>query len=106
MFSKKQRLKTSEYDEVFNFGKTFKNKGFLIKYRENKLGYSRFAITIPKKQAKLAVKRHLYKRKFFNFLKETNLINTSKDFVFIFNKEMFVVDKKEFILIINGLDLK
>ena len=106
MFSKKQRLRTSEYDEVFNLGKTIKTKFFLLKYKKNTLLFPRFAVVIPKKQSKLSVKRHLYKRMFINFLKKTELVGKSFDSVFIFNKQAFDLKEKEFILIINDLELE
>lgn len=106
MFSKKQRLNTSLFDEVFNFGKNKSSQYFLLKYKKNDLGVPRFGITISKKKVSSAVKRHFVKRKFINLLKESNLIKRSYDMVFILNKEIESVKKEDLILNINKIELE
>ncbi len=106
MFSKKQRLNTSEFDEVFNFGKIRRNEFFLLKYRDNSLQKARFAVVIPKKQIKLAIKRNLYKRRFMSILEKSELRNFKKDFVFVLNKNTFHKNKEEILLTISKLHLE
>jgi ribonuclease P protein component len=106
MLSKKQRLKTSEFDEVFNFGKTIKKPGFILKIKSNKLPYPRFAVVVSKKVEKSAVKRHFLKRRFYNFVKETKLFSEDKDFILILNKNSTDLNMEEFILTINKLSLQ
>lgn len=106
MFSQKQRLNTSLFDEVFNFGKTKPNKLFLVKYKKNNLEFSRFAVVVSKKKVSSAVKRHLIKRRFFNAIKETGLLNKGYDVIFILNKEVENMSFDDLILIINKIELE
>lgn len=106
MFSQKQRLNTSDFEEVFNFGKKIYSPLFLLKYKENNLGFARFGFSFSKKKFKGAVERHLLKRKVSHILKETIINKVSKDFVFIFNEKIREVNKDELILLINELRLE
>lgn len=106
MFSKKQRLNTSQFDEVFNFGKEKRTDVFLVKYKENKLDLSRFSIVVPKKVEKFSVKRHFLKRKFISTLKKSNILKNKKDFVFILNKNIKNKKEEDIILTINNLQLE
>ena len=106
MFSKKQRLNTSLFDEVFNFGKEKRTEYFFIKYQGNDQEKGRFAVVIPKKREKSAVKRHLIKRRFFNALKKSKLNKEKKDFIFLLNEKTKEKKEKDLILIINDLQLK
>jgi ribonuclease P protein component len=106
MLSKKQRLNTSQFDEVFNFGKNKRTSLFSVKYKENNQSFPRFAVVIPKKQIKIAVMRNYFKRRFMNLLKESNLIDTKKDYVFVLNKNIKTIKKDEILLTINDLRLE
>lgn len=88
MFSKKQRLNKELFDNVFKLGKTQKTEYFLVKQIENNMDYSRFAISVPKKNVKGAVKRHLLKRRFSHALKNVNLVGQGRDFVFVLNSQI------------------
>lgn len=106
MFSKKQRLNTSLFDEVFNFGKKKNSQYFLIKYKKNSLDFSRFAAVISKKKVSSAVKRHFIKRRFLNALKDSDLKNKGFDIVFILNKDIESLDFENLILNINKIELE
>jgi ribonuclease P protein component len=106
MFSKKQRLNTSLFNEVFNFGKTKNTEMFLLKFKENNLDIPRFAVTISKKKIPSAVKRHFLKRRFMNALKKSELMKTNKDFVFVLNQNILDKKENEIILTINDLRLE
>jgi ribonuclease P protein component len=92
MFSKKYRLNSQDFDEVFGGGQKVFNKNFLLKHKDNNWGHSRFAVAVPKKQIKSAIKRHLLKRRFFAAIKETNFDEFNKDFVFILNQSLLSVE--------------
>jgi len=81
MFSKKQRLVTTEISNIFESNlKSEHSDFFWIKKRENNLNYSRFAIIVSKKVYNLAVQRHFIKRKIISVIKKLkNLPN--KDYV-------------------------
>lgn len=106
MFSKKQRLNTSEFEEVFNFGKKTYAPPFLLKYKENTFGFPRFGFSFSKKKFKGSIERHLLKRKVSHILKETKIKNLSKDLVFIFNEKIKTTKKEDLVLLINNLRLE
>jgi ribonuclease P protein component len=106
MFSQKQRLNTSNFEEVFNFGKKIYSPVFVLKYKDNNLGFSRLGFSFSKKKFKGAVERHLLKRKVSHILKQTKINEMSKDFVFIFNEKIKVISKDELSLLINNLRLE
>lgn len=106
MFSKKQRLNTSLFDEVFNFGKKKYDQHFVLKYKENKIDESRFAVVVSKKKIKKAVQRHFLKRRFFGALKKSKLANIKKDYIFILNESIKDKSQKDMILIINKIELE
>jgi ribonuclease P protein component len=106
MFSQKQRLNTSDFEEVFNFGKKIYSPLFILKYKENLLEQGRFGFSFSKKKFKGAVERHLLKRKVSHILKETKLNKMPKDFVFIFNEKIREIKKEELALLINNLRLE
>ncbi len=85
MFKKRFRLHTSEFKEVFNFGKTAKNPLFILKSRPNKLQYSRFAVVVSKKISKRAVERNYLKRRFVAGLKTVSSTLPVADYVCILN---------------------
>ncbi len=88
MLKKRFKLNTSEFKEVFNFGKTTRHSLFLLKTKDNTLPYSRFAVVVSKKIAKKAVDRNYIKRKFFHVI-ESILINYPKaDYIFVLNSSV------------------
>jgi len=106
MFSQKQRLSTTLFDEVFKSGKTKNGQDFLLKYKENNLDYPRFAVSVSKKKFKTAVERHLVKRKFINALQKSKFLNYYKDFVFVLNESCKNKKQEELLLTINNLELE
>jgi ribonuclease P protein component len=95
MFKKTHRLNTSEFKEVFNFGKTINTPLFLIKAKENKLKHSRFAVAVSKKISKKAVERNHLKRRFIHALKEVCNMLPNKDYVFILNSQIKDIQYKD-----------
>lgn len=64
MLAKTYRLKLKkDFDKIFKQGKFVSLKFFTLGFLENTLLFSRFAIIVPKKIAKLAVTRNSIKRK-------------------------------------------
>ena len=90
MFRKSSRLNTSDFKEVFNFGKTLKTPLFLIKTKQNNLKNSRYAVVVSKKISKKATERNHIKRRFLNALQENKEKFPVSDYVFILNS--FVKD--------------
>ena len=101
MFSKKQRLNKALFENVFQAGDTTKTPYFLIKTKKNNLPFSRFAVSIPKKQIKSAVQRHFLKRRFLHALKglysEVDVDAKGSDVVFVLNKGVLDVEYKDLI---------
>lgn len=97
MFKKRFRLKTSEFKEVFNCGRTIKNPIFVLKTKKNNLPYSRVAVVVSKKIANKAVERNHYKRRFISALE--NIVDTFPvaDYVFILNSGIKEIQYKDLI---------
>jgi ribonuclease P protein component len=106
MFSKKHRITKRLFEEVFSNGKTIKTNYFLLKYRTNEENIVRVSVVASKKIFKTAVLRNKVKRKFKAILKETNLIQTNNDLIFILNKNIEIAKRKDVTLIINQIRLK
>lgn len=66
MISKDSRLTKKEFDHYFPLTHAIHGTHFFIRYYINKGEHNKFAVVIPKKIIKLAVKRHLLKRKVFH----------------------------------------
>jgi ribonuclease P protein component len=96
MFSKKHRIKASEINQIFSEKiKSEHSDAFFVRKKENDLEQDRFAVLVPKKVYKLAVKRHKYKRLVTSLLKELIAdlkLNTSsktkKDYVITLKKDI------------------
>jgi ribonuclease P protein component len=74
MFSRKNRIPRETIDKIFhNPEKIFKKGGFLIRISKNNLEIPRFAVVIPKKQVKNAVRRNLIKRQIISLLKKSKI---------------------------------
>ena len=101
MFKKRFRLHTSEFKEVFNFGKTIKFPLFILKSFPNNLGYSRFAVVVSKKITKRAIERNYLKRKFFHALKEHYSALPVADYAFILNSSIKDIQYKD---LLNNLE--
>lgn len=106
MFKKQYRLHTSEFKEVFNFGKTIKSPLTIIKVKENNLKHSRFAVVVSKKIAKKAVERNYIRRKFTHALKEVCAIFQKNDYIFILNSGIKDIQYKDLINELNNLKIK
>jgi ribonuclease P protein component len=106
MLSKKYKISKKLFEEVFVKGKSVKTDFFLLKYKNNEEKTSRVSVVASKKIFKTAVSRNKIKRKFKSILKETRLINSKRDLIFILNKNTEAVDRNELILIIDQIRLK
>ena len=105
MFKKRFRLNTSEFKEVFTFGKVSRNKLFLLKKHPNQLTYSRFAVVVSKKIAKRAVERNYLKRRFVNALKTISTTLPVSDYVFILNSDVKDIQYKDLLANIEHINL-
>jgi ribonuclease P protein component len=105
MFKKHYRLNTSEFKEVFTFGKTSKNQLFILKSHKNQLTYSRFAVVVSKKIAKRAVERNYLKRKFIHALKEVSNTLPVSDYVFILNSSIKDIQYKDLLINLEHINL-
>lgn len=73
--------KNEEIQDIINNNKKIVNKYFVIYYKDNKLNYNRFCISVSKKIGKANI-RNYYKRVLKDILMK-NFINTSYDYVII-----------------------
>lgn len=105
MFRKSSRLNTSEFKEVFDFGKTIKFPLFLIKTKSNKLGFSRFSVVVSKKISKKAVERNYIKRRFFSSIKQSLNKFPVADYVFILNSGVKDIQYKELLNNLKEINL-
>ena len=95
MLKKRFKLNTSEFKEVFNFGKTIKTPLFLIKTKQNNLPYSRFAVVVSKKISKKAVERNYIKRRCMSAIKEGVKLKGNFDCIFILNSSIKDIQYKD-----------
>jgi len=97
MIKKEYRLKERQVKKVLSKWKPFFSYNIVLNYLKNKLKHNRFAIVIWKKSTKNNVERNIFRRKFYNTVKENiNIENknyTWYDFVFIVKKKT-KLDKK------------
>ena len=97
MLKKRFKLNTSEFKEVFNFGKTTKSPYFILKTKDNSLPYSRFAVVVSKKISKKAVERNLIRRRFFHAIEQQINAFKKQDYIFILNSESKDLQYKDII---------
>ena len=105
MFKKTYRLHTSDFKEVFNFGKTIKAPLFLIKAKQNNLTHSRFAVVVSKKLFKKAVERNYLKRKCMHALKEVYSTLPINDYIFILNSGAKDIQYKDLITHLKNIHI-
>lgn len=82
MFPTNKRLSREIIKKAISNGSKYYSELFLIKYIDNDLDTSRFAVVVSKKVSKSAVGRHLVKRRFVNVLNNMKEINI-KDYVIL-----------------------
>jgi len=72
MLSRSQKINTRLFKDILNKGKKYNSAYFFVKVLNNsdKSSQSRFTCVVSKKIIKSAVKRNLFKRRFFNIIKE------------------------------------
>lgn len=105
MLKKIFKLNTSEFNEVFNFGKTKKTSFCLIKYKENNKEYPRFAVVVSKKIAKKAHDRNLLKRRVLHAIQEQKENFACFDYIFILNSEAKDIQYKDLLQKIKNIQL-
>jgi ribonuclease P protein component len=86
MLPKSERLDTKRFDEIIASGRNINAGGFYFKALNN--DSKRFAVVIPKKVLKNAIKRHFFKRKMFNFIKENKDLFPVSDYILFVNKDI------------------
>jgi ribonuclease P protein component len=88
MLPKVKRLSGPRVKEVLGSGQFKRFPQFMVKTRDNDLGFSRFAVVISKKVSPLAVARNRIKRQILAAVsKNLNRFGSSQDWVFIVGKE-------------------
>lgn len=105
MFKKQCRLHTSEFKEVFNFGKTVKHPLFTIKVKENTGKHSRFAVVVSKKVFKKAHDRNYLKRKCIHALKEIEAGLPKNDYIFILSFDAKDIQYKDLITNLRKINI-
>ncbi len=85
MLPKKYRLRRKkDFDRIFKSGRFVAGNFFTLGYTPNDLSFSRFAVVVPKKIEKGAVKRNLIRRRAVEIIRlGREKIRTGFDFVFI-----------------------
>jgi ribonuclease P protein component len=87
MLPKVQRINTNRFNEIITSGKNINAGGFYFKVLPCE--EMRFAVVVPKKICKNAVKRHFIKRRVFNAIKENKVLFPTADYLVFVNKEAF-----------------
>ncbi len=86
--SKNRIKKRKEFELVFHEGKTFLERFFLLKEKDNVFNFPRFAIVVPIKTERSAVKRNKVKRLYSEVVREKmKLIKKNIDIILIIKKE-------------------
>lgn len=90
MLPLKNRLKKKkEFESAFKAGKIYSGDFFILKTKENKSSFSRFAFVCPVKNEKKAVLRNKNKRLFRAIIKERiSSFKENIDGIFIIKKEV------------------
>lgn len=86
MLPKKERLDTKRFDEIIASGRNINAGAFYLKALNN--DSLRFSVVIPKKVAKNAIKRHVFKRRVFNIIRENKALFPAGDYIVFANKEV------------------
>lgn len=105
MLKKRFKLNTSEFKEVFNFGKTHKTSYSIIKMKENKVAYPRFAVVVSKKIAKKATERNVIKRRFFHAFEEKKAQFSKADYIFVLNSSVKDLQYKDLLSNLDSLNI-
>jgi ribonuclease P protein component len=105
MLKKVCKLNTSEFKEVFNFGKTKKTPLGVLKYKENQKGFARFAVVVSKKISKKAVERNMYKRRVFAGIREIYGTFQIYDYILILNSEIKDIQYKDLLINLEHINL-
>jgi ribonuclease P protein component len=85
MLPKKNRLTQKEFEEVFKKGKIKESEFFLFKALPSPSASGKFAVAVPKKQAKNNAEKNSLKRKIFNALYLTPIV-TQPIFLIVITK--------------------
>ncbi len=101
MIKKIYRLKEREVKKVLKHKKPFFSYWIVLNIWESKLKYNRFAIIIWAKSVKSGVERNFFRRRFYDFVINSSLINKSifgdnkfYDLIFVVKKQT-KLDKKQ-----------
>lgn len=86
MLPKISRINTSRFSEIVKSGKNLSFGPFYLKFLPNP--EVRFAVVVPKKAIKGAIKRHLLKRRVFNAIKDNKHLFSPSDYIIFVTKEV------------------
>jgi len=94
MLAKKFRLPIQKF--IGQKSKSVRSDFFIVKFRPNDLGFSRFGTVISKKVYKSAVKRNKLKRIIFNFIQAKKLhLKQNNDVLIIVSPKISRLTKAE-----------
>lgn len=83
MIARQYRIKkTTDFTKTYKFGKSHNQKDFYIKSLHSSAAVSRFAVVIPKKVEKSAVKRNKARRRVYEIIR-ANLEQTQPGYTII-----------------------
>jgi len=94
MIKKIYRLRQREVKKVLQRAKPFFSYGIVLNVFENKLNYNRFAIVIGSKSVNSAVERNFFRRRFYDYIVENNLIEKKIKKTWVFYDLVYVVKKQ------------
>jgi len=94
MIKKIYRLKEREVKKVLKYSKPFFSYGIVLNVSKNKLNHNRFAIVLGSKSVKSWVERNYFRRRFYDFVFQNNLIKKSLHFWEWFYDLVFVIKKQ------------
>ena len=103
MFRKKERITTERFKEILEMNRSAHSDLIYAKYGENNLNFSRFSVVVPKKVAKLAVARHLVKRRINTYLKKYSEQFPNRDYLIFAKDSLVLKSSKEVDLAVQDL---
>jgi len=86
MLPKIQRIGTDRFGEIMKNGRTVRSSVLYTRFEPNTI--KRFAVSVPKKVEKSAVKRHFIKRRVMAAIREESVHFPSGDYIIFVTSEM------------------
>lgn len=106
MIKKKFRLKERDVKRVLQKWEPFFSYGIVLNKKKNKLNYNRFSIVISWKSVCSNVERNFFRRRFYDFISENNILSNWYDLVFVIKNKTKLSKKEESSLFSFKKDLR